>query len=158
MTQRIPKEVARTIDYTDVRKDMTYGDVERICFEARGQQVGAVVVPSALVHRAAACLAGTDIAVSCYVGYPFGTQAAMVKTREAGLSLMIAKLEVRLTFEKSRTSGWTRKVPSTSLLGSPLGSASGMQTPASPSKVAQAWVSGQPPASCVVQRMRQTWR
>ena len=66
MTQRIPEEVARTIDYTDVRKDITYGDVERICLEARDHRIGAVVVPSALVHRAAVCVADSGVAVSCY--------------------------------------------------------------------------------------------
>ena len=87
MTQRIPEEVARTIDYTDVRKDITYGDVERICLEARDHRIGAVVVPSALVHRAAVCVADSGVAVSCYVGYPFGTQAASVKAREAEVAV-----------------------------------------------------------------------
>ena len=41
MTPRIPRDLARAIDYTDVRKDITYADVERVCLEARDHQVGA---------------------------------------------------------------------------------------------------------------------
>lgn len=96
MTPRIPHQPARAIDYTDVRKDITYGDVERICLEARDHQVGAVVVPSALVHRAAVCLADADVAVSCYVGYPFGTQAAGVKAREAEVAVAHGATEIEV--------------------------------------------------------------
>jgi deoxyribose-phosphate aldolase len=96
MTPRIPRQPARVIDYTDVRKDVTYADVERICLEARDHRVGAVVVPSVLVRRAAVCLADTEVAVSCYVGYPFGTQAAGVKAREAEVAAVHGATEIEV--------------------------------------------------------------
>ena len=108
MTARIPEQVAGTIDYTDVRKDVTYADIERICLEAVEHQLGAVVVPSALVRRAAACLAGTDVVVSCYVGYPFGTQAAVVKAREAEAAVEhgATELDVVLHHGTARAARW----------------------------------------------------
>ncbi len=108
MTARIPEQVAGAIDYTDVRKDVTYGDIERICLEAVEHRLGAVVVPSALVRRAAACLAGSDVAVSCYVGYPFGTQAAVVKAREAEAALEhgATELDVVLHHGTARAARW----------------------------------------------------
>jgi deoxyribose-phosphate aldolase len=96
MTLRIPGRHAHAIDYTDVRKEITYADVERICLEARDHQVGAVVVPSALVHRAAVCLADVDVAVACYIGYPFGTQAAGVKAREAEVAVAHGATEIEV--------------------------------------------------------------
>jgi len=86
MTSRIPQELASRIDLTDVRKILTYADVERGCLEARHYGVASFVVPSALVRRAANCLSDSDVAVACYVGYPFGTQAPGVKAREAGVA------------------------------------------------------------------------
>ena len=96
MTLRIPDQPARAIDYTDVRKGITYADVERICLEARHHRVGAVVVPSALVHRAAVCLADVDVAVACYIGYPFGTQAVGVKAREAEVAVAHGATEIEV--------------------------------------------------------------
>lgn len=96
MTSRVPQEIARAIDYTDVRKDVTYDDIERICLEARDHQVGSLVVPSALVRRAVTGLDGASVAVSCYVGYPFGTQAAVVKAREAAVALEQGATEIEV--------------------------------------------------------------
>jgi len=96
MTHRIPQDLARAIDLTEVRKDLTYSDVERACFEARSHGVASLVVPSALVRRAAVCLSSSDIAVACYIGYPFGTQAANVKAREASVALEHGAREIAL--------------------------------------------------------------
>ena len=108
MTARIPEQVAGAIDYTDVRKDVTYGDIERICIEAVAYGLGTIVVPSALVRRAADCLASTDVGVSCYVGYPFGTQAAVVKAREAEVAIEhgAKEVEVVLHHGAARAERW----------------------------------------------------
>jgi len=109
MTSRIPQELARAIDYTEVRKGLTYADVERVCLEAREHRVAALVVPSALVRRAAAGLADTDVAVSCYVGYPFGTQAPGVKAREAEAAAEHGASEIALVphYGAVRAARWT---------------------------------------------------
>ena len=109
MTSAIPREIAGAVEYTDVRKDVTYADVERICLEAVRHQLGTVVVPSALVRRAATCLAKTDVSVSCYVGYPFGTQAAIVKAREAEVAVAhgATELEIVLHHGAARAARWS---------------------------------------------------
>jgi len=92
----LPPELASAIDYTDVRKEMTYADVERICLEAVAHRIGTLVVPSALVSHAIAPLSGADVRVACYVGYPFGTQAASVKAREAEDAVAEGAAEIEL--------------------------------------------------------------
>jgi len=91
-----PPELANAMDYTDVRKELTYADVERICLEVLDHRIGTVVVPSALVHRAIAPLHGTTVRVSCYIGYPFGTQAAPVKAREVEAAVEEGAAEIEL--------------------------------------------------------------
>ena len=109
MTAHIPEELARAIDYTDVRKDLTYADVERLCLEAREHAVASAVVPSALVRRAAADLIDTAVAVSCYVGHPFGTQAARVKAGEAAVAAEHGAREITLVphYGAVRAARWT---------------------------------------------------
>lgn len=108
MSAGIPREIAAAIDYTDVRKDVSYADIERMCLEAAVHRLGAVVVPSALVRRAAECLAGTEVGVSCPVGYPFGTQAAGVKAREAEVAVEhgATELEIVLHHGAARAARW----------------------------------------------------
>jgi len=71
------------VDYTDLRKAITYGDVESMCADAITFGFGSVVVPSGLVRRAASVLKNGDLTVGSVLSYPFGTQAAVVKAREA---------------------------------------------------------------------------
>jgi deoxyribose-phosphate aldolase len=96
MTHHIPEQFTHSIEYTDVRKELTYTDIDRICLEAHENRVASVVVPSALVRRAAACLAGSGVPVGCYVGYPFGTQAPCVKAREAEIAVEHGASEIEV--------------------------------------------------------------
>jgi len=96
MSLRIPSRLARTIDYTNVKKDATYADVERTCLEAQTHGVAAVVVPSALVQRAARHLDGSNVLVGCYIGYPFGTPGTAVKAREADTAVADGAREIEL--------------------------------------------------------------
>jgi deoxyribose-phosphate aldolase len=103
-------ELLRRIDYTDVRKELTYSDLERVCYEASEAGVAAVVVPSILVGRAARALRGSAIGVSCFVGYPFGTQAASVKAIEAAEAVRrgATELEVVPHFGTIFSGDWVR--------------------------------------------------
>jgi deoxyribose-phosphate aldolase len=74
------------LDYTDLRKEITYGDIEALCLEVRVYGVKTVVVPSGLVARTVRGLDGAAN-VACPIAYPFGTQAPIVKTREADAAL-----------------------------------------------------------------------
>jgi len=103
----LPPALAQVIDYTDLRKDLTYGDVEALCLEALVHGIGTIVVPSMLVPRAVACV-GAGPVVSCVIGYPFGTQAASVKATEASNAVAggARQLEVVPHFGALRAGRW----------------------------------------------------
>jgi deoxyribose-phosphate aldolase len=98
------------LDYTDTRKEITYSDLERLCLEASEYGVRAVVVPSILTERAASSLRRTATDVSCFVGYPFGTQAASVKAIEAEEAVHhgAAEIEVVPHFGSILAGDWRR--------------------------------------------------
>ncbi len=75
--------IAAAIEYTDLRKEITYRDVETMCTEAVLHGLGAVVVPSALVRPAAGWIADGGPSVATVISFPFGTQSVCVKAREA---------------------------------------------------------------------------
>ena len=93
MTRMPPKNkrngglTARKVEYTDLRKALTYRDIETMCMEAAQYGLGTVVVPSALVRRAAAYCSGEFPLVATVISYPFGTQSPCVKAREAAIAI-----------------------------------------------------------------------
>jgi len=96
MTPRVPRRIAGRIDYTDVRKELTYADIEQACHDAQEHKIASIVIPSALVPLAVRSLAGTDVAVGCYIAYPFGTQSTRVKAREAEAAVGHGATELEL--------------------------------------------------------------
>ncbi len=95
------------LDYTDLRKEITYGDIEALCLEARVYGLHTVVVPSGLVARAVRGLAGAA-SVACPIAHPFGTQAPIVKAREvdAALSAGAHELDIVPHFGALRARRW----------------------------------------------------
>lgn len=79
--------IAAAIEYTDLRKEITYRDVETMCTEAVLHGLGAVVVPSALVRAATGYLADGGPAVATVISFPFGTQSVSVKAQEASVAV-----------------------------------------------------------------------
>ncbi|MEW5826088.1 MAG: deoxyribose-phosphate aldolase [Candidatus Bipolaricaulota bacterium] len=97
----------RLVDYTDLRKEITYDDVEVLCMEALGFPLRAVVVPSALVRAAVRALRGR-VAVSCPISYPFGTQSPSVKAVEAAAAVEAGATELEIVphFASLRSQRW----------------------------------------------------
>ena len=87
LTEGHADRFARAIEYTDLRKTISSRDVETMCAEAILYRLGVVVVPSALVRQAVACAGGGGPSVGTVISYPFGTQAAVVKAREAAAAV-----------------------------------------------------------------------
>lgn len=96
------------VEYADLRKEVTYGDIEALCLEAKTYGVGTVAVASGLVGRAAVALEGAA-RVACPIAYPFGTQAVAVKAREAEVAVDAgaAELDVVPHFGALRAGRWT---------------------------------------------------
>ena len=57
-------------------------EIERVCAEARQEQYRAVIVPSSRVAEAYDAVEGTDVKVSCLIGFPLGWSDADAKRFE----------------------------------------------------------------------------
>lgn len=94
--QQISPELAAAIEYTDLRKDITYADVERMCLKTRSIGCACVVVPSILVPLAAQCVSGASVGVGTLIAYPFGTQATDVKAKEVRVAVSQGATEIEI--------------------------------------------------------------
>jgi len=81
------RQISGSIEYTDLRKTITYRDVETMCMEAALYGFGTIVVASALVQYAATCNPSEGPSIATVLSFPFGTQAASVKAREAAVAV-----------------------------------------------------------------------
>jgi deoxyribose-phosphate aldolase len=87
MSAPSPSELARLIDHTLLKPEVSAADIERLCEEAVRHRFFAVCVNGAHVARASSLLAGTDVCVAAVVGFPLGASASRVKSYEAGAAV-----------------------------------------------------------------------
>jgi deoxyribose-phosphate aldolase len=76
-------QLAKMLDHTLVRSDVTKGDVKRVCMEAEMYGFGCVCVNPTYVSLAVQFLKETEVKVSSTVGFPFGITLSEVKAFEA---------------------------------------------------------------------------
>jgi deoxyribose-phosphate aldolase len=80
------RDIAKAIDHSLLKPELDDGFVEDGCRLAAEYAVASVCVPPVHVRRAAAILAGTDVAVGTVVGFPHGyatTETKVAETRQA---------------------------------------------------------------------------
>src|SRR5262245_63688394 len=80
------RDIAKTIDHSLLKPELDDAFVEDGCRLAAEYDVASVCVPPGDVRRAAAILAGTDVAVGTVVGFPHGyatTETKVAETRQA---------------------------------------------------------------------------
>lgn len=80
---RVPQDLARFIDHTLLKPDVTAADIDRLCDEAAEYGFAAVCVNPAWVKRAAERLRGSEVKVASVVGFPFGATPPEIKALEA---------------------------------------------------------------------------
>ncbi|MEA2611314.1 MAG: deoxyribose-phosphate aldolase [Chloroflexota bacterium] len=81
------RDVARTIDHSLLRPELDDAFVEAGCRLAADYEVASVCVRPADVRRAAAILAGTEVAVGTTIGFPHGNHLTETKVFEARRAL-----------------------------------------------------------------------
>src|SRR3989449_8490663 len=84
MTER---DVAKTIDHSLLRPELDDDFIEDGCRLAAEYDVASVCVRPTDVRRAAAILAGTDVAVGTVIGFPHGSHRTETKVFEARQAL-----------------------------------------------------------------------
>ena len=87
ITDLTERDIAKTIDHSLLRPELDDAFIEAGCRLAAEYDVASVCVRPADVRRAAAILAGTDVAVGTTIGFPHGNHATETKVFEARRAL-----------------------------------------------------------------------
>ena len=82
MIVRTSAELARLIDHTTLRSDVTAAEVEQYCQEAIEWNFASVCVNPIHVPRVAACLAGSAVRTCSVIGFPLGASPTALKRAE----------------------------------------------------------------------------
>lgn len=77
------ENIARYIDHTLLKPDVTRKDITRLCAEAKRYNFAAVCVNPAFVKTASALLSGAPVKICTVIGFPLGTTTTAVKAFEA---------------------------------------------------------------------------
>jgi deoxyribose-phosphate aldolase len=88
------EELAKTIDHTLLKPDVTRADIERLCEEARHHHFASVCVFPYYVPLAATLLKSHDVKVSTVISFPFGGDTTRTKVRAAENAVGIGADEV----------------------------------------------------------------
>ena len=88
------EELAKTIDHTLLKPDVTRGDIETLCDEARKYHFASVCIFHYYVPLAATLLKNDDVKVSTVISFPFGADTTRTKVRAAENAVGIGADEV----------------------------------------------------------------
>jgi deoxyribose-phosphate aldolase len=98
------EQVAKTIDHSLLRPELTLPEIEEGCDLAARYEVASVCVRPADVSLAAERLAGSTVAVGTVVGFPHGAHTTATKVFEAELALDNGATELDMVINI----GWLR--------------------------------------------------
>jgi deoxyribose-phosphate aldolase len=99
IAQLTERDIAKTIDHSLLRPELDDAFVEAGCRLAAKYDVASVCVRPADVRRAAAILAGTDVAVGTTIGFPHGNHATETKVFEARRTLADGATELDMVLQ-----------------------------------------------------------
>jgi deoxyribose-phosphate aldolase len=93
------RDIAKTIDHSLLRPELTDQQVEDGCRLAAKYDVASVCCRPADVQRAVAILAGTDVAVGTTIGFPHGNHRTDIKVAEARQALADGATELDMVLQ-----------------------------------------------------------
>jgi deoxyribose-phosphate aldolase len=93
------RDIAKTIDHSLLRPELDDAFVADGCRLAAAYDVASVCVRPADVARAAAILAGTDVAVGTTIGFPHGNHLTETKVLEARRALADGAVELDMVIQ-----------------------------------------------------------
>lgn len=96
------ESVVKKIDHTLLKQDITSGDIERICREAREYGFYSVMIHALHIPEAVRALEGSDVKIGTVVGFPFGETPSAVKAFEAKHAVSLGADEVDMVAAISR--------------------------------------------------------
>jgi deoxyribose-phosphate aldolase len=100
--------IASYIEHTNLKPEATIGDISRLCDEAMKYNFAAVCVNSAFVSPVHAMLKGSDVRISCVVGFPLGAMATKIKGAEAAYAIAAGadEIDMVLAVGKVKSGDW----------------------------------------------------
>jgi len=93
------RDIAKTIDHSLLRPELDDAFIEAGCRLAARYDVASVCVRPVDVRRAAAILAGTDVAVGTTIGFPHGSHMTAIKVAEARQALVDGASELDMVLQ-----------------------------------------------------------
>ncbi len=96
------ESIVKKIDHTLLRQDITSGDIERLCREAREYGFYSVMIHALHIPEAVRALAGSGVKIGTVVGFPFGETPSAVKAFEAKQAVLLGADEVDMVAAVSR--------------------------------------------------------
>jgi deoxyribose-phosphate aldolase len=93
------RDIAKTIDHSLLRPELTDTFVEDGCRLAAKYDVASVCVPPVHVQRAKRILQGTDVAVGTVIGFPHGYATTEEKVNEARIALTDGATELDMVIQ-----------------------------------------------------------
>lgn len=93
--------IAKTIDHTILKPDVTEADVIKVCEEAKTHGFFSVCVNPYYVPLVAEALSGTDVKVTSVIGFPLGANTSVIKAAEANQSVMDGANEIDMVINVS---------------------------------------------------------
>lgn len=100
--------LADKIEHTNLKPEATVKDISKLCDEAMKYHFGAVCVNSSFVGTAHVMLKGSDVRVSCVVGFPLGAMASRIKAAEAAYAIEKGadEIDMVLAIGKAKNGDW----------------------------------------------------
>ena len=95
-------ELNRRVESQIAKPYPTRADLEKHCHRAREAGYRAILIPTSLAEAAYALLDGTNVKLSCLVGFPFGSADADVKRFETEAAADFGAHEIELVPTISR--------------------------------------------------------
>ena len=94
--------IASYIEQTNLKPEATLQDISKLCSEAMTYNFAAVCVHSSYVSTAHAMLKGSDVRISCVVGFPLGAMATKIKAAEAAYAVACGADEIDMVLAIGR--------------------------------------------------------
>ena len=97
-----PRDLARHIDHTLLKADVSAHDIEKLCAEAREHHFWSVCVNGSRVALAASRLEESDVKVAAVVGFPLGAMDSDAKRFETENVIDLGAQEIDLVLNLGR--------------------------------------------------------
>jgi deoxyribose-phosphate aldolase len=93
-TESYDRDLAKLIDYTLLKPDVTRMEIVKLCQEAAEYQFKTVCVNPFWVAEAVSQLKGTPVGVATVIGFPLGANTTSLKAREADEAIRAGAIEL----------------------------------------------------------------